>query len=72
MPANKYRVQQEDVCGICGEFLLNDDRPLTMVESGRMDPMKKDPSFLTFFPDSLSKDRSVVEEALIDVFPCTR
>lgn len=68
MPTKAYQVQQDDACSICGEFLLDDDRPLTMVESGRMDPMKKDPSFLKFSPDSLSEDCAVVEDALTDVF----
>jgi hypothetical protein len=63
-----YKVYQDDVCTLCGEFLLDDDRPLTIVESGRMDPMKRDPSFLKFVPDHLSTDSTVVAEALVSVF----
>lgn len=64
----QYHVQEEDICTICGDYLLGDDRPLTLVESGRMDPMKKDPSFLKFSPDWLNKSRAVVEDSLADVF----
>lgn len=60
-----YHIQEDETCSMCGEFLLGDDRPLTMVESGRMDPMKKDPSFLKFTPDSLTDD---AEDALIEVY----
>jgi len=64
----EHRIGEGDVCTICGEYLLGDDRPLTLVESGRMDPMKKDPSFLKFIPDYLCEDSQESEDALVDVF----
>lgn len=63
----QYVVQQDDICSICGEYLLYED--LVMVaESGRVGPMKKDPSFLKFDPDCQSNDGEVLEEAYIDTF----
>jgi hypothetical protein len=54
---------------MCGDTLLGEDRPLIMVESGRMDPMKRDPSFLRFVTDYTNEDDpAAIEEALVDVF----
>lgn len=62
-----YQVRQDDICSICGEYLLYEDWVM-LAESGRVQPMKKDPSFLRFYPDCLSEDGEVLEEAYIDTF----
>jgi len=65
----QYRVQQEDVCTKCGDYLLREDRPLVIVvESGVMNPMKKDPSFLRFVPDYLNSNISIADDAFTDIF----
>lgn len=63
----QYQVAQDDVCSICGEYLLYEDL-IMLAESGRMGPMKKDPSFIKFNPDCLSEDGEVLEDAYIDTF----
>ncbi len=62
------QIQQNDACTICGGAVLDDGWPMVVVESGKMIPMRRDPSFLRFTPDYLSDELQVVEDALIDVF----
>jgi hypothetical protein len=57
-------VARDSVCTLCDEFLSGEGRPLTLVESGRMEPMRKDPSFLKFVPDDHETDDTVVEDVL--------
>ena len=52
---------------VCGDLLLDDDRLLTLVESGKMEPMKKDPSFLKFVPDSLGTEEEA-EDSVVNVY----
>jgi hypothetical protein len=61
---NNLVVERDSVCTLCEEFLSGEGRPLTLVESGRMEPMRKDPSFLKFVPDDQDADDTVVEEVL--------
>lgn len=62
-----HQVQEDDVCTMCEYALLIDDRPLTMIESGRMEPMKKDPSFLKFVPDHSNADPDIAVDGFVDV-----
>ena len=51
-----YEVRPHDCCSLCGEEYLVDDNPLLLVESGVMEPMKRDPNFLRFKPDHNNED----------------
>lgn len=63
------QLQFDDPCPICGAELVDGDSPLIMVESGRMDPMKRDPNFLKFVPDHSNEDDLLaIEEAMVEVF----
>lgn len=63
------QIPHDSVCTLCGEHLLGEDRPLIMVESGQMQPMKRDPSFLKFVPDHGNEDDLMAEEdAMVEVF----
>jgi hypothetical protein len=47
-----YVINPNFHCAFCGErFGCDPDRELIIVESGQMVPLRKDPSWLRFFPD---------------------
>lgn len=59
-------IQESDTCTICGETSLDDGRPIVIVDSGRMEPMRRDPAFLKFTSDKLNNIQKVAD-ALVDV-----
>lgn len=61
-------IQQSDTCTICGETALDDGRPIMVVDSGKMEPMRRDPAFLKFASDRLNYDTKTSADALVDVF----
>ena len=61
-------IQQSDTCTICGETALDDGRPIMVVDSGKMEPMRRDPAFLKFTSDKLNHVTQTTADALVDVF----
>lgn len=59
-----------EVCALCGQTFENEE--LVLVESGDVEPMRKDPSCLVFTPDWKKKDAHKIVNLVVHVhhFQC--
>jgi hypothetical protein len=63
-----FTVDPGEPCALCGEE-FGFERELVLVESGAMEPMRKDPSYVKFVPDhSNEQDLVAMEEATVRLF----